>query len=396
MGGRSDTCGYGTGFEARRWLSLDPCGIMGITLSWSVHIYALVIIPTYLLSDALFATAIYYALYIPVAAMALLSLFMASTTDPGAVPLGARPLTTVRRAGSTAERRGVRRCHKCLDNYKPPRAHHDSITGRCIVKFDHFCPWVNNAVGALNHKFFCQFLFYTAISCLLSLFILFLRVIHCGFVHDDEKDVDAEDMHEKPAEGESGQRILETRYVFEDCNNFYGNHLVMLLLVVSLVFLVFTVSMGCEQMEAISTGKGKIARMKMSVGQGGTEYATVTEEFNEMFGGDSPHPALHWFLPKAVQFPRGMKKVVLGYDYDETTMGSTPYQEDDSSSGSAQELEDLEGGRPTAVATLVADAPAMPSRTGLAARTLSDVSVSSENGVRNRQGNSRTPEPELV
>lgn len=35
-------------------------------------------------------------------------------------------------------RRGIRRCRKCNDNYKPPRAHHDSVTGRCIVKFDHF------------------------------------------------------------------------------------------------------------------------------------------------------------------------------------------------------------------------------------------------------------------
>jgi hypothetical protein len=49
-------------------------------------------------------------------------------------------------------RRGVRRCGTCNDNYKPQRAHHDSITGRCIVKMDHFCPWVGNAVGIMNHK----------------------------------------------------------------------------------------------------------------------------------------------------------------------------------------------------------------------------------------------------
>jgi len=31
--------------------------------------------------------------------------------------------------------RFIRRCRKCNDNYKPPRAHHDSVTGRCIVKW---------------------------------------------------------------------------------------------------------------------------------------------------------------------------------------------------------------------------------------------------------------------
>ena len=35
-------------------------------------------------------------------------------------------------------KRGIRRCRKCNDNFKPPRAHHDSVTGRCIVKMDHF------------------------------------------------------------------------------------------------------------------------------------------------------------------------------------------------------------------------------------------------------------------
>ena len=74
--------------------------------------------------------------------------------------MGARPFVTVKRAssatlgGSTHSKggannnrvRALRRCHKCNDNFKPGRAHHDSVTGRCIVKFDHFCPWVGNAV----------------------------------------------------------------------------------------------------------------------------------------------------------------------------------------------------------------------------------------------------------
>ena len=69
--------------------------------------------------------------------------------------------------------------------------HHNRVTGRCIVKFDHYCPWVGNAVGALNHKYFCLFLLYTAGTSLTSLLILVLRVIHCGFVVDDNNNNDS-------------------------------------------------------------------------------------------------------------------------------------------------------------------------------------------------------------
>jgi palmitoyltransferase len=190
MPGRKECCGYGTSYDATHWRSLDACGLFGVSFSWFVHFYALAVNGSLLISNSMIACIIYFAMYIPTSFLAMLSLYKAWTTDPGAVPKGARPLTIVRRAstqslngsssggnnhaGSSSNalatatsgggdhkggptgnsgnatippppigtrRRGVRRCHKCEDNYKPPRAHHDSVTGRCIVKFDHFCPW---------------------------------------------------------------------------------------------------------------------------------------------------------------------------------------------------------------------------------------------------------------
>ena len=153
MAGRQDLCrAVGTSFEAKRWLSLDLCGLFGVGFSWFVHFYALIVNGAVLISNSLLASSIYFAMYLPTSFLAMISLYRAWTTDPGAVPMGARPLTIVRRASTQSltesnnstepqRRRGVRRCHKCDDNYKPPRAHHDSVTGRCIVKFDHFCPW---------------------------------------------------------------------------------------------------------------------------------------------------------------------------------------------------------------------------------------------------------------
>jgi len=84
-----------------------------------------------------------------------------------------------------------------------------------------------------------------------------------------------------------------------------------------------------EQIEAIKTNASKIARMKMRVGQAGTELSRVTEEFNEMFGGDSNQVAIHWFIPIPIEFPNGMKKAVLGYEWD-GTFDAVPYQEPNS------------------------------------------------------------------
>eukprot|EP00522_Entomoneis_paludosa_P006438 CAMPEP_0172453182 /NCGR_PEP_ID=MMETSP1065-20121228/10624_1 /TAXON_ID=265537 /ORGANISM="Amphiprora paludosa, Strain CCMP125" /LENGTH=416 /DNA_ID=CAMNT_0013205357 /DNA_START=272 /DNA_END=1522 /DNA_ORIENTATION=- len=396
---------YGTSFHAEKWLSLDVCGMLGVTCSWAVHIYALVVIAVKLLSNSMVATVIYFGAYVPAALLAMASLYKAWTTDPGAVPLGARPLTIFRRASSESlgassngcaavgsenaptltSRRAMRRCHKCNDNYKPPRAHHDSVTGRCVVKFDHFCPWVGNAVGALNHKFFCLFLLYTAITCVLSMLLLLLRALHCGYTVDSEEGKEA-------FEG-GGRREGETIYKYPECESFFSSRLVLGLFICSLIFLVFTLSMGCEQIEAVETGKGKIARMKMGVGTAGTEFRTVTEEFNEMFGGQSPRVALHWFLPNNVEFPRGMKKVVLGYEWD-PSFDPEPYEPTDASLGD-QEMSELENGQRPSPTRAAAAAAAAPTQDVLLNRDsemdLPDISVHSDTSAPSGMKNRKSP-----
>ena len=217
----------GTTFESKYWLSLDACGLPCACVSYAIHLFALRTIASHLISHSIAAQCIWYLLYLPMSILALLNLFTAQTTDPGAVPLGARPLgvtrpkrnrgsgggggggssssnsnsnsnnnttkqdrrisddresissaasgeslkssssssvdqeslplataTSPRNGGSSststsrhqrceiaksrAAQRGIMRCHKCGNNYKPARAHHDSVTGRCIVKFDHY------------------------------------------------------------------------------------------------------------------------------------------------------------------------------------------------------------------------------------------------------------------
>lgn len=341
MAGRRDVCGnrFGTSFEARRWLSLDVCGTFGVMFSFVIHLFAFVVIVMHLISGSLTATAVFLLLYTPSVFMAVWSLLKAYLTDPGAVPLGARPLVTVRRAQSSTassddgnsvssqsnkpqpRQRAIRRCHKCNDNYKPNRAHHDSVTGRCIVKFDHFCPWVGNAIGALNHKFFVLFVGYTMSSCFFSLLLIAMRAVHCGLPPTAPQS-------RSPSTSSTGTDTNNslTHERLEECRGWDESYFGLILLIVSVVFGIFTSCMLCEQIDAIKTNRSKIARMKMRVGETGTELCRVTEEFNEMFGGTSNNVAWHWFVPLPVEFPRGMEKVVLGYEWD-ISFEPVPYQE---------------------------------------------------------------------
>jgi len=65
-------------------------------------------------------------------------------------------------------------CSTCY-NWKPDRSHHCSELNRCVLKFDHFCPWVGGVVSETSFKFFVQFTFYGA------LFTLHLLVVVAYF-----------------------------------------------------------------------------------------------------------------------------------------------------------------------------------------------------------------------
>lgn len=48
--------------------------------------------------------------------------------------------------------------------------------GRCVLKMDHHCPWINNCVGHHNHKYFVSFLFFAICGSLQSFGLLILTV----------------------------------------------------------------------------------------------------------------------------------------------------------------------------------------------------------------------------
>lgn len=102
--------------------------------------------------------------------LALLCHLRAMLTNPGAVPAGARPLHG-RAAGQ--------HCAKCAGAFKPPRARHCSVCGRCIIKLDHHCPWINNCVGLTNMKFFWLYTLYNFVAAALAALLIAVHAVAC-------------------------------------------------------------------------------------------------------------------------------------------------------------------------------------------------------------------------
>jgi len=104
---------------------------------------------------------LYMIIFLIFAGLTMFHFMCAMCDGPGYLPLGWSPPS---QSSDRSWESQLQWCDVC-QGYKAPRAHHCRKCGRCVLKMDHHCPWINNCVGHYNHGHFAAFLASAVIGC---------------------------------------------------------------------------------------------------------------------------------------------------------------------------------------------------------------------------------------
>jgi len=165
------------------WVRSDWCGLFSAGFTVVLILYAEFVVVSVLLLPW-YGFNYHIIFYSICSVLALASHTRAQFSDPGCVPKiklvlpGSDALVTDLGAQDAEGKPLPKICRKCK-TVKPAKAHHCSTCGRCVLKMDHHCPWVNNCVAVFNQKYFVLFLFYTSLCCIYSGVLLIARFISC-------------------------------------------------------------------------------------------------------------------------------------------------------------------------------------------------------------------------
>lgn len=277
----------GTSEHDNMWLNTDVCGLICACTTYSLLLFAEYVIVFIVLDPFMDGTrgirGDYHAIAFSIIVfLGMSSHFKAMTTNPGAVPSDARPVDhdESTEKGANSNNKKYRMCLKC-DAFKPGRTHHCSVCGRCVVKMDHHCPWVNNCVGLGNHKFFLLFLLYVFTSSIYAMFLIFYRFMVC-----------APKSHRL-----RGHEKTEINATVSCPYTVGGGALMFGVVVEAILFGLFTMCMMCDQWSVVLSSMTQIDRLK---GERVRKRSTC-DNLTEVFGGE-PRFSIGWLLPIPVYF----------------------------------------------------------------------------------------------
>eukprot|EP00435_Cladocopium_sp_Y103_P001062 s4245_g1.t1 len=162
-------------FQGRPLAECAPLIAVGFIMGTLYISFRLAFMPAMHLSLGSTSSVIFHSSFV----LAMLSYERGVTVDPGFIPenwrkaengrprfeLEGRRVFMYERKKKTRE---LRFCSKEMTlgslKFKPDRAHYCRITGRNVLRMDHYCLYLANCVGYHNHKYFFLFLFYTLIA----------------------------------------------------------------------------------------------------------------------------------------------------------------------------------------------------------------------------------------
>lgn len=343
----------GTGFDCNVWFPFDVCGILSTLPVLFLHIFCF----STIVNDFVYAgdyngtlgvieQICFYVLYTPVFIMSLWSHTSFWTMDPGSVPMGAKPYEIARvehrKHAATAYSKGdepepivkdtvmnfrkrfptgVRRCNKCKGNFKPPNAHHDSVTGRCVIRLDNFYTWAGNAVGARNHKSFLLIIFYSWLSSVFVGMLTIIGYVRCGGTsYDSSYDDDSangtlgnenrggdiyDPLQFSYLDSENDVFVSQTRALSDlypaceekESNLYFDGEVVVVIVIICMAF-ILTSGLMYDQHRILTLEEGVI-------------------NCKELFGGETENFRLNWLLPTPVDFSGEACAMIFGYDVDE-------------------------------------------------------------------------------
>eukprot|EP00440_Ansanella_granifera_P068104 gb/GFBE01073881.1/.p1 GENE.gb/GFBE01073881.1/~~gb/GFBE01073881.1/.p1 ORF type:complete len:397 (+),score=73.56 gb/GFBE01073881.1/:1-1191(+) len=128
---------------------------------------------------------VFFFLFNLVWGLALWAYLKAYSTDPGKVPKSwhdfvreVGPALPVVPSSAKWSPGKATYCRKC-SMPRPERAHHCNVSGFCVLRMDHYCPWINNCVGNNNYKFFLQLVVYGSLASFVGIATSLPELILC-------------------------------------------------------------------------------------------------------------------------------------------------------------------------------------------------------------------------